>query len=73
MTMDRADPAGPDRELVDGRWAENFLGYCSKTLMTWAREGRHGFPMFTKIGRSVRWSRRDLVHWAERYQGQRAE
>jgi predicted DNA-binding transcriptional regulator AlpA len=72
MTGDKHDPSSPDRTFVDGRWAEAFTGYCIRTLTTWAKERRHGFPMYVKHGRAVRWLKEDLVRWARKNRPEQA-
>jgi hypothetical protein len=48
----------PD-ESLDEVQAASFLKYSVRTLQAWRVRG--GGPAFVKIGRSVRYTRRDLI------------
>jgi predicted DNA-binding transcriptional regulator AlpA len=50
--------ADPDAALNENQAAE-FLGLSVRTLQAWRVRG--GGPRYTKIGRSVRYQRRELV------------
>ena len=54
-----ADAAG----LLHEQEAARFLAISFRTLQTWRVRG--GGPRFCKIGRAVRYRRRDLIDWVE--------
>lgn len=40
------------------------IGVTTTTLATWRSTGRYSLP-FIKVGRSVRYSERDVMNWLE--------
>ncbi len=51
-------------DLMTRQEAAEYLGIQPQTLSVWATSGRHKLP-FVKVGRSVRYRRRDLDQWLE--------
>jgi len=52
-------------ELLTRAEAAEFLGLRPQTLAAWASARRYDLP-FVKVGRSVRYRRRDLIAWLDR-------
>jgi predicted DNA-binding transcriptional regulator AlpA len=65
----KLEPALPDcsldylEQLIDEAEAARFLAFSVRSLQGWRYRG--GGPRFVKIGRTVRYRRRDLQAWAE--------
>jgi excisionase family DNA binding protein len=57
------NPNDPDA-LVTEDAAARFLNVSPRTLQAWRMEKRG--PAFVRVGRSIRYRRRDLVEWIER-------
>ncbi len=52
------------RDLLDEQEAADFLSLSPGTLSVWRSTGRYALP-FVKVGRRVRYRRRDLLTWLE--------
>ena len=55
-------PERAPREFMDEVEAGELLGISPRTLQAWRVRGTAG-PRFCKIGRSVRYRRRDIEAW----------
>ncbi|MCM8624147.1 MAG: helix-turn-helix domain-containing protein [Candidatus Accumulibacter sp.] len=53
---------GNASDLLDEHQAAAFLTIARGTLQVWRSTGRYNLP-FIKVGRSVRYRRRDLQEW----------
>ena len=51
-------------DLLTRAQAAEYLGIAVQTLAVWACRGRYGLP-FVRIGRSVRYRKRDLDEFIE--------
>lgn len=51
-------------ELLDEQAAAKVLGLSPGTLSVWRSTGRYALP-FLKVGRNVRYRRRDLQSWLQ--------
>ncbi len=60
--MTTAPPSNPD--LLTREQAAEYLGVSKNTLEVWATTKRYPLP-YTKIGRCVRYRRRDLDRFIE--------
>ena len=58
--MTGTDTSAP--ELLTEEMAASLLSFSPRTLRTWRQVG--GGPAFVMVGRSVRYSRADLLMWA---------
>ena len=55
-------PTDPDALLNESQ-ASQLLGVSVRTLQGWRLRG--GSPVYVKVGRCVRYRRRDLVSWVD--------
>lgn len=56
--------ARSDGDLLTNSQAAAYLGVSAKTLPVWRTTHRYGVP-FIRIGRLIRYHRRDLDAWLE--------
>ena len=49
--------------LLSEVWAADLLGLSSRTLQAW--RGKNTGPAFVRVGRAVRYRRRDLIAWMD--------
>jgi hypothetical protein len=60
--MSKSAPATPEQCFMSEREAARFLGLSVRTLQGMRYRG--GGPRYHKFGRSVRYTREDLITWA---------
>lgn len=53
-----------NRDLLDEKEAADFLAVTPGTLSVWRSTGRYNIP-YIKVGRNVRYRRKDLESWLE--------
>ena len=64
ITQTLSQIGGRTRELLDEKQAAEYLTVSPGTLSVWRSLGRYNLP-FVKVGRMIRYRRKDLDAWLE--------